>query len=70
MIRFVIRDYTDKDYDSYFKQWVIFANSFERAKELIGGSNFLSIYTSRTVTGTNKERILKYFENNGYKNNK
>ena len=70
MIRFVIRDYAGKVYDSYFRQWVVFANSFERAKELIGGNNLLTIYNSRRVTGTNKERILKYYENNGYKNNR
>jgi hypothetical protein len=67
MTRFVIRDYNGKLYDSYFKQWVIFANSLERAKELIGGNdlNKLTLYFSKPIKGTNKEKIHKYYENKG-----
>jgi hypothetical protein len=70
MTKFVIRDYNGKLYDSYFKQWVVFANSLKRAKELIGGDKPLDVYFSKTIKGTNKERILKYYENQGFKNNK
>jgi len=63
MTKYVIRDYNGNLYDSHFKQWTVFACSFERAKELIGGYKNLIVYFSKNVKGTNKEKIHKYYEN-------
>ena len=70
MFKFIIYDFHDTTKEIRYKRWIVFANSFERAKLLIGGKRQLTLWSKKQVFGTNKEGIIKYYENKGYKNNR